>query len=100
MPAFPCIVEAYEKGRPLSRRTALNLRTVHHARERVGLEGERVAHRTTRQKGADRIDNADSREKRNIGARLQEVSDGTVVFLGAELDRGGGVARQIDVAIG
>lgn len=51
-------------------------------------------------KGADRTDNADSREKKNIGARLQEVSDGKVIFLWAELDRGGGVARQIDAAIG
>ena len=51
-------------------------------------------------KGADRTDNADSREKRNIGARLQEVSGGDVVFLWAELDRGGGVSRQIDAAIG
>ncbi len=50
-------------------------------------------------KGADRTDNADSREKRNIGARMQEVSGGSVVFLWAELDRGGGVARQIDAAI-
>jgi type III restriction enzyme len=51
-------------------------------------------------KGADRTDNADSREKRNIGARLQEVSGGSVVFLWAELDRNGGVARQIDAALG
>ncbi|WP_394269551.1 DEAD/DEAH box helicase [Qipengyuania sp.] len=50
-------------------------------------------------KGADRTDNADSREKRNIGARLQEVSGGSVLFLWAELDRGGGVARQIDAVI-
>jgi len=50
-------------------------------------------------KGADRTDNLDSREKRNIGARLQEVSGGDIVFLWAELDRGGGVARQIDAAI-
>lgn len=50
-------------------------------------------------KGADRTDNADSREKRNIGSRMQAVSGGTVVFLWAELDRGGGVARQIDAAI-
>ncbi len=50
-------------------------------------------------KGADRTDNADSREKRNIGARLQEVSGGSVVFLWAELDRDGGVARQIEAAI-
>lgn len=50
-------------------------------------------------KGADRTDNVDSREKRNIGARLQEVSGGDVVFLWAELDRGGGVARQIDSAL-
>lgn len=51
-------------------------------------------------KGADRTDNPDSREKRNIGIRLQEVSGGNVVFLWAELDRGGGVARQIDAAVG
>lgn len=50
-------------------------------------------------KGADRTDNADSREKRNIGVRLQEVSGGDVVFLWAELDRGGGVTRQIEHAI-
>lgn len=50
-------------------------------------------------KGADRTDNADSREKRNIGQRLQEVSGGSVVFLWAELSREGGVANQIDVAI-
>lgn len=50
-------------------------------------------------KGADRTDNADSREKKNIGARLQEVSGGSVVFLWAELERGGTVARQIDAAV-
>lgn len=50
-------------------------------------------------KGADRTDTADSREKKNIGARLQEVSDGRVVFLWAELNREGGVARQIDLVI-
>jgi type III restriction enzyme len=32
-------------------------------------------------KGADRTDNEDSREKRNIGARLEEVSYGRVIFL-------------------
>lgn len=51
-------------------------------------------------KGADRTDNADSREKKNIGARLQEVSEGKIIFLWAELDRGGSVGRQIDAAIG
>ncbi|ATI57084.1 MAG: DEAD/DEAH box helicase family protein [Sphingomonas sp.] len=51
-------------------------------------------------KGADRTDNADSREKKNIGARLQEVSGGGVVFLWAEKDRGGGVTQQLDAAIG
>lgn len=51
-------------------------------------------------KGEDRTDNADSREKRNIGARLQEISGGSVVFLWAELTRDGGVSRQIDLAIG
>lgn len=50
-------------------------------------------------KGADRTDNADSLEKRNIGARLQEVSGGSVVFLWAELDRGGGVSQQINSAV-
>ena len=50
-------------------------------------------------KGADRTDNADSLEKRNIGARLQEVSEGDVLFLWAELARGGGVAQQIDTAV-
>lgn len=50
-------------------------------------------------KGADRTDNADSLEKRNIGARLQEVSGGSVVFLWAELDRGGGVSQQINGAV-
>ena len=50
-------------------------------------------------KGEDRTTNDDSREKRNIGARLQEVSGGSVVFLWAEMDRGGGVARQIDDAV-
>jgi type III restriction enzyme len=35
-------------------------------------------------KGADRTDNTDSREKRNIGARLQEVSGGSVLFWWAE----------------
>lgn len=51
-------------------------------------------------KGADRTDNADSREKKNIGARLQEVSEGKIIFLWAELDRGGSVGQQIDAAIG
>ncbi len=50
-------------------------------------------------KGQDRTDNRDSLEKRNIGARLQEISQGQVVFLWAERDRDGGVTRQIDIAI-
>jgi type III restriction enzyme len=50
-------------------------------------------------KGEDRTDNADSQEKRNIGARLQEVSDGTIIFLWAEMNRDGGVSRQIDRAL-
>lgn len=50
-------------------------------------------------KGADRTDNADSLEKRNIGARLQEVSGGSLVFLWAEKGRDGGVRQQIDHAI-
>lgn len=51
-------------------------------------------------KGADRTDSAESFEKKNIGARLQEVSGGEVLFLWAELDRGGNVTRQIDRVIG
>lgn len=51
-------------------------------------------------KGADRTDNADSREKKNIGARLQEVSGGEVLFLWAERDRDGNVSRQLDRALG
>jgi len=51
-------------------------------------------------KGADRTDSAESLEKRNIGARLQEVSGGEVLFLWAELDCGGNVTRQIDRVIG
>ena len=35
-------------------------------------------------KGADRTDNADSREKRNIGQRLAEISKGRVLFWWAE----------------
>jgi len=50
-------------------------------------------------KGDDHTDNRDSLEKRNIGARLQEVSEGQVVFLWGERDRDGGVSRQIDIAI-
>ncbi|WP_294269358.1 DEAD/DEAH box helicase family protein [uncultured Sphingomonas sp.] len=51
-------------------------------------------------KGADRTDSAESLEKKNIGARLQEVSGREVLFLWAELDRGGNVTRQIDRVIG
>jgi type III restriction enzyme len=51
-------------------------------------------------KGVNRTDNRDSLEKRNIGARLQEISNGSVVFLWAERDRDGGVSRQIDIAMG
>lgn len=47
-------------------------------------------------KGADRTDNADSREKRNIGTRLQEVSGGSVLFLWAEGAGSGNVTRQLD----
>ncbi len=50
-------------------------------------------------KGADRKDSAENLEKKNIGARLQEVSDGHVLFLWAELERDGNVSRQIDMAI-
>ncbi|PTQ12162.1 type III restriction endonuclease subunit R [Sphingomonas oleivorans] len=51
-------------------------------------------------KGAHLTNDPDSAEKCNIGARLQEISRGAVVFLWAELDRSGGVSRQIDAAIG
>lgn len=50
-------------------------------------------------KGADRKDSAENLEKKNIGARLQEVSDGHVLFLWAELERDGNVSRQIDMVI-
>lgn len=51
-------------------------------------------------KGVNRTDNRDSLEKRNIGARLQEISNGSVVFLWAERDCDSGVSRQIDIAMG
>ncbi|GBR54909.1 type III restriction enzyme res subunit [Neokomagataea thailandica NBRC 106555] len=50
-------------------------------------------------KGADRTDNADSLEKRNIGARLQEVSGGEVVFVWGEQAREGRVTKQLNAAI-
>jgi type III restriction enzyme len=50
-------------------------------------------------KGAHLAHDPEQKEKRSIGARLQEVSDGSVLFLWAELDRGGGVTQQIDAAV-
>ena len=46
-------------------------------------------------KGEDRIDNADSREKRNIGKRLEEVSEGRVVFWWAEDAPSGNLSREL-----
>ena len=50
-------------------------------------------------KSVNRTDSRDSLEKRNVGARLQEISNGSVVFLWSERDRDGGVSRQIDIAM-
>jgi type III restriction enzyme len=46
-------------------------------------------------KGADRKDNADSREKRNIGARLAEVSEGQVLFWWAEDALSGNLTNEL-----
>jgi type III restriction enzyme len=46
-------------------------------------------------KGQDRTDNADSREKRNIGKRLEEVSNGRVLFWWAEDAPGGNLSREL-----
>ena len=59
------------------------------------LEDGRVA--VIEYKGADRTDGPDSREKRNIGARLQEVSDGRVIF--AWIDGNAAAAGQLDSAL-
>ena len=48
-------------------------------------------------KGANLTDTEDSREKRNIGKRLQEISDGKVLFLWAEKkNAAGNVKQQLD----
>lgn len=44
-------------------------------------------------KSVNRTDSRDSLEKRNVGARLQEIINGSVVFLWSERDRDGGVSR-------
>lgn len=46
-------------------------------------------------KGADRTDNEDSREKKNIGARLEEASAGSLLFLWAEKENAGDVTQQL-----
>lgn len=46
-------------------------------------------------KGADRTDNDDSREKKNIGARLEEASAGSLLFLWAEQNNAGDVTQQL-----
>ena len=46
-------------------------------------------------KGQDRTDNADSREKRNIGRRLEEVSEGKVLFWWAEDAPSGNLSREL-----
>ena len=50
-------------------------------------------------KGADRTDNADSREKRNIGQRLEEVSEGQVLFWWAEDARSGNLLRELTALV-
>lgn len=51
-------------------------------------------------KGANLTDTEDSREKKNIGRRLQEISDGKVLFLWAERKNAvGSVKKQIDHAV-
>jgi type III restriction enzyme len=51
-------------------------------------------------KGSDRTDNADSREKRNIGNRLAEVSEGRVLFWWAEDAPAGNLSSELTRVIG
>ena len=46
-------------------------------------------------KGQDRTDNTDSREKRNIGKRLEEVSEGRLLFWWAEDAPSGNLSREL-----
>lgn len=46
-------------------------------------------------KGADRTDNADSQEKKAIGARLAAASGGKIVFVWAEKENAGPVRAQL-----
>jgi type III restriction enzyme len=46
-------------------------------------------------KGQDRTDNTDSREKRNIGKRLEEVSEGSLLFWWAEDAPSGNLSREL-----
>jgi type III restriction enzyme len=50
-------------------------------------------------KGADRTDNADSREKRNIGNRLAQVSDGQVLFWWAENAPSGNLSSELTALV-
>jgi type III restriction enzyme len=50
-------------------------------------------------KGADRTDNTDSREKRNVGERLAEVSGGQVLFWWAEDAPSGNLSRELTTLV-
>lgn len=51
-------------------------------------------------KGQDRTDNADSHEKHNIGKRLEEVSEGRVLFWWAEDAPSGNLSRELTTIVG
>ncbi|GMN01667.1 DEAD/DEAH box helicase [Erythrobacter sp. MTPC3] len=51
-------------------------------------------------KGGDRTSNDDSREKANIGARLEEISDGDIVFWMAEKSKDADFRARLDAKIG
>ena len=46
-------------------------------------------------KGADRAENQENREKRNIGNRLAEVSDGRVLFWWAKDAPSGNLSSEL-----
>jgi type III restriction enzyme len=51
-------------------------------------------------KSADRSDNADSRQKRNIGNRVAEVSDGRVLFWWAQDASSGNLSSEQTQLVG
>jgi type III restriction enzyme len=50
-------------------------------------------------KGADRAENAENREKRNIGERLAEVSDGRVLFWWAQDAESGTLTSELTALV-